>query len=299
MADLQSDGFEVSKIDVKDGKFYKGVHLNLSMSGVHVEIQLHTENSWALKKKGDAFYEKWRSKEGDGENVDLKKLSPKEKARYIAERTEAEKNGEAYLAEPLFVNLRSSASGIALDSQTLSNDTGFAGLTQSPSTNSSNVLRSMTLPSGNLATSRSIDNTTNEIISGAKKDSNADKVAKANEASGPDPRADAERAAALGKRTLHVTVAKAEAPFAGYDASAPIGERYKALASADRLQGIYKYYPKVGDTELSANGDEILVRITLKEMKDESKNRIYVVADKEKQGAKRPVLFVLRCQNGD
>ena len=199
-----------------------------------------------LKRKGDAFYEKWRSKVGDGENVDLKKLSPKEKAQYIAERTEAEKNGEAYLAKPLFVNLRSSASGIASDSQTSNKYTGLEVFTHSPSTSSSNEVKSTILPSGNLATSRFIDNTTNAIISDAKKDSNSDKGAKASEASGSDPRADAERAAALGKKTLRVTVAKAEAPFAGYDASAPIGERYKAPASADRLQGIYKYYPKVG-----------------------------------------------------
>ena len=91
-------------------------------------------------------------------------MSEKEKADYDADCIDAIKNGEAYLEDPLFVNLRSSASGIALDSQTLSNETGFAGLTQSPSTNSSNVLRSTTLPSGNLATSRSMDNPSKDII---------------------------------------------------------------------------------------------------------------------------------------
>lgn len=94
MADLQSDGFEASKIDVKDGRFYKGVHLNLSMSGVNVEIQLHTENSWALKKKGDAFYEKWRSKIGDDGAEAIEKLSRKERAEYLADKADALRNGQ-------------------------------------------------------------------------------------------------------------------------------------------------------------------------------------------------------------
>lgn len=60
---LQGNGIAITKIDVKDNADgYKGVHLNAKTdNGLSLEIQLHTKESWELKKKSDLIYEKIRS----------------------------------------------------------------------------------------------------------------------------------------------------------------------------------------------------------------------------------------------
>ena len=51
-------------IDIANTDFgYKGVHLNLKIQDIEVEVQLHSEASWAIKLQQDYYYDKWRSKQ--------------------------------------------------------------------------------------------------------------------------------------------------------------------------------------------------------------------------------------------
>ena len=50
-------------LDIADTDLgYRGVHLNLKIQDIEVEVQLHSEASWAIKLQQDQYYDKWRSK---------------------------------------------------------------------------------------------------------------------------------------------------------------------------------------------------------------------------------------------
>ena len=66
-------------IDIKKKSDYRGIHLNLVVNDIPVEIQLHTKESWGLKLQGDKFYEKYR-------NLDMKNLSLEEHKEYLREK---------------------------------------------------------------------------------------------------------------------------------------------------------------------------------------------------------------------
>lgn len=155
--DMQSQGYEIKKLDAKNGSLYKGIHLNLSKDGVNVEIQLHTPDSWKLKLQGDIFYDKYRS-------VDTSKLVGEEKAKYIEATKKAVSNGSKYLDEKtyrdvydLIPDLAKSLEERGLDSQSISPVIGRDVFTKTPLTNSPShgANKSTTLPSGNFTNSRS------------------------------------------------------------------------------------------------------------------------------------------------
>lgn len=155
--DMQSQGYEIKKLDAKNGSLYKGIHLNLSKDGVNVEIQLHTPDSWKLKLQGDVFYDKYRS-------VDTSKLAGEEKAKYIEATKKAVSNGSKYLDEKtyrdvydLIPDLAKSLEERGLDSQSISPVIGRDVFTKTPLTNSPShgANKSTTLPSGNFTNSRS------------------------------------------------------------------------------------------------------------------------------------------------
>lgn len=155
--DMQSQGYEIKKLDAKNGSLYKGIHLNLSKDGVNVEIQLHTPDSWKLKLQGDVFYDKYRS-------VDTSKLVGEEKAKYIEATKKAVSNGSKYLDEKtyrdvydLIPDLAKSLEERGLDSQSISPVIGRDVFTKTPLTNSPShgANKSTTLPSGNFTNSRS------------------------------------------------------------------------------------------------------------------------------------------------
>lgn len=155
--DMQSQGYEIKKLDAKNGSLYKGIHLNLSKDGINVEIQLHTPDSWKLKLQGDIFYDKYRS-------VDTSKLAGEEKAKYIEATKKAVSNGSKYLDEKtyrdvydLIPDLAKSLEERGLDSQSISPVIGRDVFTKTPLTNSPShgANKSTTLPSGNFTNSRS------------------------------------------------------------------------------------------------------------------------------------------------
>lgn len=119
----------------KDG--YNGIHLNLIIDGIPVEIQLHTANSWKTKLLQDQYYDKWRIEEAIAQQDPevAEELYSNEEYKKDMEKSNA-LGKELKDQDPLFMRLLTSASEILSASFKSNSPSGLDGDTQAPSTSS-------------------------------------------------------------------------------------------------------------------------------------------------------------------
>ncbi|NCC51348.1 MAG: hypothetical protein EOM20_09045, partial [Spartobacteria bacterium] len=109
---------------------YRGVHLSgKDESGVGFEIQIHTQESWALKEKSDLVYRKWR-------NAVDRELTPAERAEMIRDKAESVQAWAGIwdgITPPVKESISSSVAGLEMNDR-LTSSLGSQG-TQAPSIN--------------------------------------------------------------------------------------------------------------------------------------------------------------------
>lgn len=90
---------------------YRGIHLTTKLGdGINAEIQIHTKESWRIKKETDKIYDKWR-------DSDITKLSPQQLQDYKNDMKHSKMLWEGYFAAvPDEVKRNASASVIGLAS---------------------------------------------------------------------------------------------------------------------------------------------------------------------------------------
>ena len=115
----------LKKIDIKNKKAYKAIHLNLNCNEILVEIQLHTNNSWKLKTDEDVnLYDKWRS-------IPWSKMTDEQKAEYKANENYYDEQWNQILEERDFKALRAEVSSVnsSISSSLGSNSQPYTSLT--------------------------------------------------------------------------------------------------------------------------------------------------------------------------
>ena len=115
----------LKKIDIKNKKAYKAIHLNLNCNEIPVEIQLHTNNSWKLKTDEDVnLYDKWRS-------IPWSKMTDEQKAEYKANENYYDEQWNQILEERDFKALRAEVSSVnsSISSSLGSNSQPYTSLT--------------------------------------------------------------------------------------------------------------------------------------------------------------------------
>lgn len=110
---------------------YRGLHLTWDEDGVGIELQLSTQEAWAVKMKTEEIYAKWR-------DVDMTTLSEEQEAEY---RADIQRSMDMWAAcqTPDFTSFETSSGDRGVASMSSPPNTGTAGLTHSPETSSRSI----------------------------------------------------------------------------------------------------------------------------------------------------------------
>jgi ppGpp synthetase/RelA/SpoT-type nucleotidyltranferase len=108
LGDIQGEAFITEPLN---NTGYRAIHLVMPMGdGVNGEIQVHTSEAWAIKKKSDEIYDKWR-------NVPYNKNNPEQEAARKSDYEESRAMWDNYFAtvpDEVKRNASASVNGLAL-----------------------------------------------------------------------------------------------------------------------------------------------------------------------------------------